>query len=506
MRPSDKPQPKTLPLISTLVLPVLVGLFCYGLSIHFLKQHATDYPVLNRYIAGHPISLTTTAMFCVGLASLLLHAKSTWDQRRALSVIHLNYPPADLQTSDASPPITDASIATALRQRLAELPGRYQDHEFWSRLNKSLEFVGQGDSTLGLDAELKYEAEITEERQYERLGLVRILIWATPMLGFLGTVLGISAALGSISVGADNDFQQMLAGLRSNLYVAFDTTALALVFSIGLMFIQFLVTRADANLLVEIDARTRHELERHFNLNSLPREPATQAVEQLGKQVLHSVERMAEEQGKVWRESIDVTLDGWQETLETAETALRDGQLQSQQTMTAALQAAAEQLNECVQASLSQADENMQHRWQQLQVAFADNARFLSEHQGEMTSVADQITEALQGFEQALQQQAQRHEQWQQLEEQKLASTNEQLESQRQQQQQAVAWREQDAERRNEELELRRKELELREQEIERLGRLDEMLEVWQQVLSEMRHREQNQNQELKLRIVRPAA
>ena len=59
------------------------------------------------------------------------------------------------------------------------------------------------------------------------------------MLGFLGTVVGISGALGGLTVASD--FEAMLSGLRDKLYVAFDTTALALTLSIVLMFAQFIV-------------------------------------------------------------------------------------------------------------------------------------------------------------------------------------------------------------------------------------------------------------------------
>ena len=86
------------------------------------------------------------------------------------------------------------------------------------------------------------------------------------MLGFLGTVLGISQALGGIDVGPNNNLQTMMDGLRGNLYIAFDTTALALTLSMLLMFGQFLIDRFETQLLLLVDQRAQGELSRHFSI------------------------------------------------------------------------------------------------------------------------------------------------------------------------------------------------------------------------------------------------
>ena len=67
-------------------------------------------------------------------------------------------------------------------------------------------------------------------------------------------------------VGPDNNFQQMMDGLRGSLYVAFDTTALALTLSMVMMFGQFLVERFETQLLVLVDARAKQEIASHFDM------------------------------------------------------------------------------------------------------------------------------------------------------------------------------------------------------------------------------------------------
>ena len=113
---------------------------------------------------------------------------------------------------------------------------------------------------------MKYQADMDATRQHESFALVRILIWATPMLGFLGTVIGITQALGDLDPSElANNIQAAMDKLLAGLYVAFDTTALALTLSIVLMFFQFLVDRLETELLAAVDIHTKHELQGRFS-------------------------------------------------------------------------------------------------------------------------------------------------------------------------------------------------------------------------------------------------
>ena len=150
--------------------------------------------------------------------------------------------------------------ATDFQNNLSEYPTWVSEHYLWQRLSAAMAYLQRSDSTTNLETELKYLSELDYERQQQRFALVRILIWATPMLGFLGTVLGISEALGGISVGPENNFETMMNGLRGSLYVAFDTTALALMLSMLLMFGQFLIDRFELQLLSIVDTRVHAEV------------------------------------------------------------------------------------------------------------------------------------------------------------------------------------------------------------------------------------------------------
>ena len=113
----------------------------------------------------------------------------------------------------------------------------------------------------GLDDELKYLADADAARAHAALALFRVIVWAIPILGFLGTVIGITMALNGIDPKAmDESMLQVLDGLG----VKFDTTALALAMSMVLMFVHFFVDRAENALLEEVDRRVEADLAGRF--------------------------------------------------------------------------------------------------------------------------------------------------------------------------------------------------------------------------------------------------
>lgn len=70
------------------------------------------------------------------------------------------------------------------------------------------------------------------ERQESELSMVRYIAWAIPSIGFIGTVRGIGMALSHAQSAVDGD----IGPVTSNLGTAFNSTLIALVLSIFLMF------------------------------------------------------------------------------------------------------------------------------------------------------------------------------------------------------------------------------------------------------------------------------
>ena len=116
--------------------------------------------------------------------------------------------------------------------------------------------------------------------------LPRILVWAIPLLGFIGTVIGISTAVSGFTgflenTGEIDQIKEGIGSVTSGLAVAFDTTLLALLLSVVVMIPLVLVEKMESQLLLATDI--------YINDNILPRLPEksatteslnTQAIEQ----------------------------------------------------------------------------------------------------------------------------------------------------------------------------------------------------------------------------------
>ena len=114
----------------------------------------------------------------------------------------------------------------------------------------------------------------------------RILVWAIPLLGFIGTVVGISEAVNGFSgfLQDAGDVEQIKEGIGTvtgGLAVAFDTTLLALLLSILVMIPLVLIERYESRLLLGIDIFINDKLlprlrEKNQNVNE---DMISQAVE-----------------------------------------------------------------------------------------------------------------------------------------------------------------------------------------------------------------------------------
>src|SRR5690606_22689154 len=139
--------------------------------------------------------------------------------------------------------------------------------------------------------------EVASANAQSSYALVRIIIWAIPILGFLGTVIGITLAIANIS---PQQLEHSLPQVTAGLGVAFDTTAVALTQSIVLMFGQFLCDRLEGRLLARVDERAPVELSGRFEQAITGGDPQVAAVRRMAETVLQSIERLMARQAEVW--------------------------------------------------------------------------------------------------------------------------------------------------------------------------------------------------------------
>ncbi len=99
---------------------------------------------------------------------------------------------------------------------------------------------------------------LDQEQMAGRFTLTRYILYLLPVIGFIGTVEGISRALMNISkvlpmVKNLDGFLTNLTSVTAALQIAFDSTLLALFLSAALMLVQTLVHRRAEDLLARVD-------------------------------------------------------------------------------------------------------------------------------------------------------------------------------------------------------------------------------------------------------------
>ena len=92
-------------------------------------------------------------------------------------------------------------------------------------------------NVTGVSECLATQASNDEDYLANSYTILNGFIWAIPVLGFIGTVIGLSEAVGGfgkvVSQGADiEELKKALGGVTSGLSVAFETTLIALVLAL----------------------------------------------------------------------------------------------------------------------------------------------------------------------------------------------------------------------------------------------------------------------------------
>jgi biopolymer transport protein ExbB/TolQ len=94
------------------------------------------------------------------------------------------------------------------------------------------------------------------DRLDSELSMVRYITWAIPSIGFIGTVRGIGAALGQ----AHEAMEGNIAGVTSSLGVAFNSTFIALMISMVVMFFMHQLQLIQERLVLDSHAYCENNL------------------------------------------------------------------------------------------------------------------------------------------------------------------------------------------------------------------------------------------------------
>jgi biopolymer transport protein ExbB/TolQ len=360
--------------------PVLIGAALTSGFYVLLARGPFHLPFIERYFASHPVAYIETTMFFIGMCALLFKFVEVWGQQSSLNSVHLD---EMAETPEGK------SDCKELLAGLKRLPTRVRESYLGKRIQDALSLVRRKGGAQGLDDELKYLADTDAMRQHDGYSLVRMIIWATPMLGFLGTVVGITQALGDLdSQQLASDIQGAMDGLLAGLYVAFDTTALALTLSIIMMFVMFLVNRLETQLLAVVDRVTSQQLVGRFESFDSSSDPQVAAIQRMSHAVIQASEQLVKRQAQLWQTSMDNAQQQWTQLVQHSSQHIQDNVAES---LRATLDDHANQLTDST-ASLVEITNSSWTHWRD---SLQENAQLLHDQQAEMVQQTQLLTQVL---------------------------------------------------------------------------------------------------------------
>jgi hypothetical protein len=130
---------------------------------------------------------------------------------------------------------------------------------------------------------LASQSDIDANQVTSSYTLLKVFIWAIPILGFIGTVIGIGTAVGGFSGSLDaasemDQLKESLMTVTGGLSTAFDTTLVALCFSIIIMFPTSFMQKSEEDVLNSVDEYCNENLLKRLE-NETPSTPQSAALD-----------------------------------------------------------------------------------------------------------------------------------------------------------------------------------------------------------------------------------
>jgi hypothetical protein len=272
----------------------------------------------HRYVI-HPAEVVEVLLFCCALACLASKVLASLAERAAFRWKIL--PKWDGQPV---PPEEAAGLLDGLRRLGRRCRGRL----LVRRVAGILDFVCSRGSAADLDDQMRALADNDAMALEGSYALTRFITWAIPILGFLGTVLGITKAIAGVTPEV---LEHSLSQVTDGLAEAFDTTAVGLALTMVTMFLTFLAERVEESVLLAVDAYADEHLAHRFERAGAEGDGVAGEMRRTSQILVTATEQVVKRQAELWAGSLAEAQRQWAAT-----------GWKQQETVTAALEQALE--------------------------------------------------------------------------------------------------------------------------------------------------------------------
>ena len=189
-------------------------------------------------------------------AYLFLKWSKIQSQRKAL---HVHIVPRDTAF------VLTADTAEVVLSNMYESTQEPRDYILFNRALLALTSIRNFGRLGDLEDLLQAQADNDESISDSGYTIIRGLVWAIPVLGFIGTVIGLSAAIGSFgdviaSAGDLDEIKNKLGDVTQGLSIAFVTTLESLVAALAVQLTLISIQRQEEQLLDDTREYCQREL------------------------------------------------------------------------------------------------------------------------------------------------------------------------------------------------------------------------------------------------------
>ncbi len=211
-------------------------------------EFTTGEMLANLFYKHFTVSFANTLFFCWAAAICYLKMLKLKHQRRAMLL--------DVLPMDLGEQINAKNVGSFI-DHVYSLPETLRDSLMVNRIRKALEFFEGRQNVADVSTLMASQSGIDGSRIMGSYILIRAFLWAIPLLGFIGTVVGLSHAISGMSFSNVEDVSKIVGSINnvtSGLGTAFDATLLGLVFAVLLNFPLNSLAKHEEEALNDIDA------------------------------------------------------------------------------------------------------------------------------------------------------------------------------------------------------------------------------------------------------------
>ena len=231
--------------VFTLLIATILTIVFYLALIYGLRPQPRFHPITAMFLERGFVPYPTMLLFFWALSILFIKWRKIAFQSEALRLSAVPQQP-DF--------VLNAESARAVLDRVHSLVDSTTHFLLLNRIERALSNLQNIGHVSDVSTILRNQADYDQERAASSYALVNSFIWAIPVLGFIGTVLGLRAAIGALglTLQAGSDMaalRQSLQGVTAGLATKFETTLIALVCAVIIQLIVAFVQSREADFL-----------------------------------------------------------------------------------------------------------------------------------------------------------------------------------------------------------------------------------------------------------------